>query len=215
MAAGSRTFCALQPMARGGMVSSAQKMGHAFSLGPVGDTGSDNRSSHANVRYEDLLVDGAQYVFDGNRVIAHWRVAKNGVGRWRLYTINRDVSLVVTPDLRVRKYRWNGRTCRVGIIRSLGTVFNALRPLVEAVSLCAQSGHAWGPNQDRSSCVVAPYTWQWCLICGAELVSFGENGNVLTFPDDANEIAARTGGALPTLHAPVLRGTRSEELRLP
>src|SRR5262249_8802667 len=160
------------------------------------------------------FVEGGEYVFDGNRVTAHWRIAGNGVGRWRLYTMDPDLSFVITPDLRIRRYRRNDRTCRVRIVRSLESAFDVLRPLDEAALICAQNGHAWGPIQDPSW-AIGPYTWQWCLICGSELVSFCEDGSVLTFPEDANELAARTGGALPTLHGPILRGARSEELRLP
>src|SRR5262245_58042554 len=71
--------------------------------------------SDFNNEYENLFVEGGHYVFDGNRVIARFRLGRNGVGRWRLETIDPSLSLVVTPDLRVRKYR---RTKPVRIIRA-------------------------------------------------------------------------------------------------
>src|SRR5262249_1464975 len=101
-------------------------------------------SSDFNNDYENLFVEGGNYVFDGNRVIARFRIGRNGVGRWRLETIDPSLSLVVTPDLRVRKYR---RTKPVRIIRAFDAVFDALKPLDEALCICAQRVHAWSPLQ--------------------------------------------------------------------
>src|SRR5262245_58924503 len=70
--------------------------------------------------YENLFVEGGHYVFDGNRVIARFRIGRNGVGWWRLETIDPSLSLRVTPDLRVRKYP---RTKPVRIIRAFDAVF--------------------------------------------------------------------------------------------
>src|SRR6266567_1810557 len=86
--------------------------------------------------YENLFVEGGRYVFDGNRVTAHFRVARNGVGRWRLHTIEPNLSLVVTPDLRIRKYRRTERTCVVRIIRVFEKVFDTLQPLDDAIRNC-------------------------------------------------------------------------------
>ena len=167
------------------------------------------RSSTLELRYENLLVEGRGYVFDGNSVVAHWRVGRNGVGRWRLETITPNLSLVITPDLRVREYRRTGRTCRVRMVRSFETVFDAIRqkPLQEAVSNCAQHGHLWSLDLKTSGKANDPYVWTWCLTCGAEQVWFLETGQSLEWPADADEIALRTAGALPTLHGPIVGGS--------
>jgi len=164
-----------------------------------------HRSSHEELRYENLFVEGGEYVFDGNRVTARWRVAKNGVGRWRLYTINPDLSLVITPDLRIRKYRRNDLTCVVRIIRSFETVFDALKPLDETVCCCAEHGHLWSLFQSTGTCAKGQYVWTWCLTCGAEQISFRESGECLQWPEDMDAITA--AGALPTLHGPIVGGT--------
>jgi hypothetical protein len=161
-------------------------------------------NSHGARRYQDLFVEGRKYVFDGNRVVAHWRVGSNGIGRWRLYTINSDLSLVITPDLRIRKYRRSG----VHIIRSFKTVFDALKPLDQAISDCAINGHAWSPVQDCSDCPIAPRTWHWCLCCGAEQVLFLQTGEWLEWPDDDEEIGMSTDWLLPTLHGPIVGGAQ-------
>jgi len=157
-------------------------------------------SSEFNNEYENLFVVGGHYVFDGNRVIARFRIGRNGVGRWRLETIDPTLSLVVTPDLRVRKYR---RTKPVRIIRAFDAVFDALKPLDEALCICAQHGHAWSPLQFDAGQNV-PYVWRWCVLCGVEEVQHPDSRGWLTWPDDDAEIAIRTAGALPTLHGPVL-----------
>ena len=114
-----------------------------------------------------MFIEGAQYVFDGNRVTAQGR---NGIGRWRLNTVNHDPSLMITPDLRIRKYRRNKRTCLVRVIRSFETVVDALKPLEEALRICSQHGHVWvadivtGKLRDERN--------EWCLICGAEQLVF-------------------------------------------
>ncbi len=157
-------------------------------------------SSEFNNDYENLFVEGGNYVFDGNRVIARFRIGGNGVGRWRLETIDPSLSLVVTPDLRVRKYP---RTKRVRIVRAFDAVFDALKPLDEALCICAQHGHAWSPLQFGAGQNVA-YVWRWCVLCGMEEAQLADSRGWLTWPDDDAEIAIRTAGALPTLHGPVL-----------
>jgi hypothetical protein len=79
--------------------------------------------------YENLLVEGGYYVFDGNRVTAHFKVARNGVGHWRLETVDLSLSLLITRDLRIREYRRNPRTCDVSIIRAFKNVFDTLKRL--------------------------------------------------------------------------------------
>ena len=160
--------------------------------------------SAASNSYQNLFVEGGYYVFDGNRVIARFRIGRNGVGRWRLETIDPGFSLVITPDLRSRKYQGIGSSCLVQIIRKFESVFDALKPLDEAVCNCAQHGHAWSPTQSRLSYADAPYSWQWCLVCGAEQLWFPENAECLIWPEDAAEIAVRTAGFLPRLHGPVV-----------
>ena len=150
--------------------------------------------------YQNLFVEGGHYVFDGNRVIARFRIGRNGVGRWRLETIDPSLSLVITADLRVRKY---SRPKPVRIIRAFDAVFDALKPLDEVVCICVQHGHAWSPLQFEAGQNVA-YVWRWCVLCGMEEVQFPDSRGWLTWPDDAAEIAIRTAGALPTLHGPVL-----------
>jgi hypothetical protein len=150
--------------------------------------------------YENLFVERGRYVFDGNRVIAHFRVGRNGVGWWRLETIDPGFSLVIARDLRVRKYP---RLKRVRIIKAFDVVFDALKPLDEAVCICAQYGHAWSPLQFGAGQNVA-YVWRWCVLCGKEEVQLPHSRGWLTWPDEAAEIAIRTAGALPTLHGPVL-----------
>jgi hypothetical protein len=162
-----------------------------------------SRNFNGARRYQNLFVEGGKYVFDGNRVVAHWRVGSNGVGRWLLYTINTDLSLVITPNLRIRKYRRNV----VPIIRSFETVLDALKPLDEAKSYCAQHCHRWSPAQGDSS-DPAPYIWRWCLTCGVEQVWFYETGELLQWPDDAATITTQTAGALPTLHGSIVGGAR-------
>jgi hypothetical protein len=154
--------------------------------------------------YANLFVEGGHYVFDGNRVIAHFRRGRNAVGQWWLETIDPSLSLRVTPDLRVRKYP---RLKRVRMIRGFEAVFDTLKPLDEAVSSCAQHGHAWSPLQFGAGQNVA-CVWQWCVLCGVEEVQLPDSRGWLTWPDDASEIAIRTAGALPTLHGPVFSTER-------
>jgi len=156
-------------------------------------------TTRASTSYQNLLVEGGHYVFDGNRVIARFRIGRNGVGWWTLETIDASLWLRVTPDLRVRKYP---RTKHVRLIRAFDTVFDTLKPLGEAVSICTQHGHAWSPLQFAAGEDVA-YVWRWCVLCGVEEVQLPDTRGWLTWPDDAAEIAIRTAGALPTLHGPV------------
>ena len=160
----------------------------------------------ADSGYRNLFAENGSYVFDGNRVTAHFRVARNGVGRWRLHTIDANLSLVVTPDLRIRKYRRTERTCVVRIIRLVEKVFDALKPLDEAMRDCAKYGHAWSPIEHDSNGVGTPYTWQWCVLCGAKQVWFPETCEWLECPEGAVATAEQTSGALPTLHGPVVGG---------
>jgi hypothetical protein len=160
------------------------------------------RNSLGARRYQNLFVEGREYVFDGNRVTAHWRVGRNDVGRWRLETIKPDLSFVITADLRIRKY-----PKKVRLIRPFETVFDALKPLDQAICHCAEHGHLWSLVQTTATCANGQYVWTWCLSCGAEQSSFPESGESLQWPEDAAKIAERTAGALPTLHGPVVGGT--------
>jgi hypothetical protein len=120
--------------------------------------------------YEHLFIEGAQYVFDGNRVTAHFRIARNGIGRWRLHTIDPNLSLVVTPDLRIRKYRRTDRTCVVKMVRVFESVLDTVKPLDDALGICNRQAHRWIPTQVRLC--KFPYIWSGCLVCGAEQVWF-------------------------------------------
>jgi len=153
--------------------------------------------------YRNLFAENGRYVFDGNRVVARFRVGRNGVGRWRLETLDPGLSFVITPDLRIRKYRRTERTCVVRIVRQFETVLDTLKPLDTAIALCGEHGHRWSLAHSESACGEMPYRWEWCLTCGAEQVWVAETGEWLQWPDDADEIAVRTAGALPRLHGPV------------
>src|SRR5262245_12170873 len=85
------------------------------------------------IGYADLFDEGRSYVFDGNRVTAHFREGRNGVSRWRLHTINPDLSLVITDDLRVRGYTISRGQSQVHLVRKFKSVFDALKPLDEAI----------------------------------------------------------------------------------
>src|SRR5262245_392647 len=90
--------------------------------------------------YQHLFQEGAAYVFDGNRVIARFRVGSSGVGWWRLQTMDPNVSLSVGRDLRLRVYARIGQTTNVKLVRLFETVFDALKPLDEALQDCGKHG---------------------------------------------------------------------------
>jgi hypothetical protein len=142
--------------------------------------------------YQDLFQDGAAYVFDGNRVVARFRVGSNGVGWWRLQTIDPDVSLSVGRDLRLRVYARIGQTTNVRLVRLFETVFDALKPLDEAIRDCEKHGHVWSTGPMSTADEEGGFVW--CVLCGDERTqSCGQNGP----PSDAN-------GNLPSrLHGPL------------
>ena len=154
-----------------------------------------------------LLFDGAPYVFDGNCVVAHSDGGENGQGTWWLETVMPPyIWVFIGPAFKLKRFwrvglNWASRT--IGVFTS---VFDTLKPLNEAESNCSQHGHRWGPAQGDSS-DSAPYVWQWCLGCSAERVWFYETGDLLMWPEDDNEIVARTEGGLSTLHGPIVGGT--------
>jgi hypothetical protein len=149
--------------------------------------------------YQDLFQDGAAYVFDGNRVVARFRVGSNGVGWWRLQTIDPNVSLSVGRDLRLRVYARIGQTTNVRLVRLFETVFDALKPLDEAIRDCEKHGHGWSPDQASTVEGHVRFVWRWCVLCGEEsIVSLND-------PDITSPTAA-TGGTVPKLHGPLFWG---------
>src|SRR4030095_9223004 len=108
-------------------------------------------------------------------------------------TIDPNSSLMVTEDLRVRKYPTSNP---VRLIRKFQTVLDALTPLDAAMFYCEEHGHEWL----NLACVHTNYGWNCCLTCGAEQVWFPDTGECLIWPNDAKTITERTAGALPTLH---------------
>jgi hypothetical protein len=149
--------------------------------------------------YPDLLQHGAAYVFDGNRVFARYRVGTNGVGWWRLHTVDLNVSLSIGRDLRVRMYTRTEKSTKVKLIRLFETVFDALKPLDEAVRDCEKHGHVWSPDQASTVEGHVWFVWRWCVLCGEEsIVSLND-------PDITSPTAA-TGGTVPKLHGPLFWG---------
>src|SRR5215831_2605767 len=88
-----------------------------------------------------VLVDGAEYVLDGNRVRAHLDAAP-----WWLETASRDGWLRVTSAGRVWLYRNNG-SGRFARIRKIEDAWEMTSRLEDAVADCDQHGHAWSPDQ--------------------------------------------------------------------
>ena len=152
------------------------------------------------------LSHGAGYAFDGNQVVAHFERDENGQDNWCLETIDPDIWFLIGDDFNVYRHQRVDGQWTIRAIEEFESVFDALKPLDEAACDCAINGHAWSPTQGDSS-DPASYVWQWCLACGSERVWFSETGDLLTWPDD-HKIAARTEGGLPTLHGPIVGGTR-------
>ena len=158
-------------------------------------------SKLASWEYRELFAEGVRYVFDGNRVTARFRVALNGVGRWHLWTADPGLSLLVTPDLRVRKYERIGTTCVVHLVREFDSAFDAgLKLLHDAIPDCAKHGHAWSPKEWAGyGCC-----WKWCLVCGEETISVGDDE---WWSPAANVKETIEGaGAFPRLHGRVVGG---------
>jgi len=145
----------------------------------------------------NLFSHEGHYVFDGNRVTARYRVGRNGVGRWRLWTVDSNLSLVVAADHRVRVYRRTGTTTDVSLVDEFGSVFDALRPLDDAVRNCTKFGHVWSPVQNSGEVICR---WKWCLSCGEEELSSGRS---------LSEVVGMTpvagSGTFPRLHGPIAR----------
>jgi hypothetical protein len=142
--------------------------------------------------YEYLFQDGAAYVFDGNRVVGRFRVGSNGVGWWRLQTTDPNVSLSVGRDLRLRMYERTGRSTNVKLVRLFETVFDALKPLDEALRDCEKHGHAWSASPRSTADEEGGFVW--CVLCGDERIDVDDQNGA---PSDAN------GRTRPTLHGPL------------
>src|SRR5439155_22413137 len=100
---------------------------------------------------ENLFIRGVRYVFDGNRVTARLEVGNEGRRKWRLDTIDPNLSVAVGRDLRVGIYRRTNVKYAVRLIGEFESVFDALKPLDEAICDCARHGHAWSPTQTGSA----------------------------------------------------------------
>src|SRR5262245_50385103 len=158
-----------------------------------------NNFTRVYQNYQHLFQDGGGYVFDGNRVVARFRVGSNGVGWWRLQTIDPNVSLAVGRDLRLRVYARTGQTTNVKLVRLFETVFDALKPLDEAIRDCEKHGHVWSPDQGSTVEGHVWFVWRWCVMCGEEsIVSLND-------PDITSGTAA-TYGRVPKLHGPLFWG---------
>ena len=147
--------------------------------------------------YRNLLHEDGEYVFDANRVIARWIGGDGGAG-WRLHTVDPDLSLVVTPDLRVSICYRVGTTCQVRPLRAFDSVFDTLKPLDDAIQSCVDYRHVWSATQSHALGEM-PFSWQWCHRCGAERVMF-VGCELETWVKDTAEINMKAAGALPTLH---------------